>query len=130
MSASRPFFRPLDGLLLALVAVASAWGFTHFRVSAGGKAEIFVDGSHYGWYGLQGPDREVKVPTAIGTVRLRIGGGSAQVLSSPCRNKVCVRMGRASHAHSELVCMPARLLVLIASADPVPGTKETDAVTW
>lgn len=130
MNPTRPFFRPLDGIVLALVATASAWGFTAFRLSPGGKAEIHVGGKRFGWYALQGPDREVQVPTAIGTVRLRIGGGSAQVMASPCRNQICVRMGSARHAHSELVCMPARLLVHIAGVASDPDGRETDAVTW
>lgn len=129
MHDTRPFLRPLDGVLLALVAAASAWSFLSFPLSPGGKAEIHVGGTRFGWYALEGPDREVPVPTSIGTVRLRIGGGSAQVIASPCRNKVCLRTGPVRHTGSELICMPARLLVLIERGER-PAGQETDAVTW
>lgn len=124
------FFRPLDALVLALVAAGAAWGFLGFSMAPGGKAEIHVDGKRFGWYGLDGPDRDVDVPTAIGKVRLRIGGGAARVIASPCRNKVCIRAGAVRHAHAQLVCMPARLLVLIGEGAPPAAGKETDAVTW
>jgi hypothetical protein len=121
MPRTRPFFRPLDAAVLLLVAAAAAWAFLAFRFPDAGKAVVFVGDARYGWYDLEGPVRRVEVPTRIGPVTLEIGGGAARVARSPCPNRLCVRQGTVRRAHSELICMPARLLVVLEG-----GAKEDD----
>jgi hypothetical protein len=131
MPGSRAFFRPLDALVLILVAAGAAWGFLAFRFSEAGKALVFVGGDRYGWYDLAGPSRRVEVPTRIGPVTLEIGGGAARVAHSPCPNRLCIRQGTVKRAHSELVCMPARLLVLLeGGAEGDPREPRIDAITY
>jgi hypothetical protein len=130
MPGSRAFFRPLDALVLILVAAAAAWGFLAFRFSDAGKAIVYVGDVRYGWYDLAGPSRRIDVPTRIGPVTLDIGVGAARVARSPCPNRLCIRQGTVRKAHAELICMPARLLVVLEGGEAgdasAPGI---DAIT-
>ncbi|MDB5106674.1 MAG: hypothetical protein JWP91_4363 [Fibrobacteres bacterium] len=131
MTQSRDFFRPLDAFLILLVAAASAWGFMSFRVTEGSRAVVFIGDGKYGWYTLDGPKRQVSIPTSLGTVRMEIGDGTVRVAASPCRNKVCVKTGAIRHSHSEIVCMPAHLLIVVEGDEPDGSAREgTDAVTF
>jgi hypothetical protein len=131
MPGPRAFFRPLDALVLIAVAAASAWGFLAFRFAAAGKAVVFVGDVRYGWYDLAGPARRVEVPTRIGPVTLEIGGGGARVSHSPCPNHLCIRQGTVRRAHAELICMPARLLVLLEGGEEGDaGGPRIDAITY
>jgi hypothetical protein len=131
MPGSRPFFRPLDAAVVLLVSAAALWGFLAFRFSDAGKAVVFVGDARYGWYDLGGAARRVEVPTRIGPVTLEIGGGTARVLHSPCPNQLCVKQGTVQRAHAELVCMPARLLVVLEGGEAGdPREPRIDAVTY
>ncbi len=131
MFRPRAFFRPLDAVLALLLTGASAWGFLAFRFSEGTRALVYVGDRKYGWYELAGPRHEVIIPTAIGPVGLEIGDGAARVISSPCRNKICVRTGAVRRGHSEIVCMPAHLLIVIAGDEPGRKNGEgLDAITF
>ncbi|HKP98277.1 MAG TPA: NusG domain II-containing protein [Fibrobacteria bacterium] len=134
MFRPRSFFRPLDALLAVSVATAAVWGFLAFRVADGSRAVVYIGNRKYGWYDVAGAPRRVTVPTRIGEVSLEIGNGSARVAASPCRNKVCMRTGAIHRAHSEIVCMPAQLLIVLESDRPRDGDGKspggTDAVTY
>ena len=129
MFKPRSFFRPLDALIALAIAAASGWGFLAFRVSEGARAIVYIANAKYAWYDLAGKARHVDLPTRIGPVRLEIGEGAALVLSSPCPNKICVKTGKVSRVHGEIVCVPAHLLVVIEG--PGDGSKAgVDAITY
>lgn len=131
MAGPRVFFRPLDAIVAALIAAAAVWGFTAFRLAPAGRAVVYVGNAKFGWYDLQGAPRQVEVPTAIGTVTLQVGGGGARVLRSPCPNRLCVKRGTVRRAHGELICMPARLLVVLEGGEGGDAREpQPDAVTY
>ncbi len=123
------FFRPLDAAVWVAITCASAWGFAHFQMVKGSRAVIYVADKKYGWYDLAGPRQELTVPTRIGPVRVEVGGGTVRVLHSPCPNKICMKTGAIRMVHSEIVCMPARLLVTV-EGDGGEDAGGTDAVTY
>jgi hypothetical protein len=138
------FFALPDALILALVLALSIWGFLAFRMEAGASIRVFLGNKKFGWYRIDGPPRQVEIPSRIGPVVLEVGGGMAKIISSPCRNKVCVRTGSIRNAHSEIICMPAQMLVIMegkaggmGSGKPGSGPSGqperadgTDAVTY
>lgn len=131
MSRPRAFFKPLDAILILVLAAASAWGFLAFRFAPAGKAVVYVGNAKYGWYDLGGDAHPVDIPTGIGTVSLEIGGGHARVLHSPCPNQLCVRQGSVHRSHAELICMPARLLVVLEGGETgASKDSEPDAITY
>jgi hypothetical protein len=127
--------RPLDAIVILLVLAASAWGFVAFHGEPGASVQVFIGNKHYGWYKTDGETRRISIPTRIGTVILEVGAGGARILSSPCRNKVCVRTGAIRQTHSEIICMPAQVLVIMegGAAGKKPAEKSidgADAVTY
>lgn len=130
-----PSLRPLDAAVILLMLAASAWGFAAFHGEAGASVQVFIGNKHYGWYNTEGERREVSLPTRIGPVLLEVGAGGARILSSPCRNKVCVRTGGIRRTHSEIVCMPAQVLVIMEGGAPASksagkSAAGADAVTY
>lgn len=132
MFRPRTFFRPLDALVIAVVAATSIWAFTAFVAADGARAVIFLGNRKFAWYDLAGPARLVDVPTAIGPIRLEIGEGSARVASTPCPNRICLKTGAIRRAHSEIICMPARMLIVLESDRPGKDRTGggTDAITY
>lgn len=65
----------------------------------------------------------VEVEGHLGTTVVKIEGGKARIVSSPCPRKLCVRMGSISKAGEIVVCVPNKVVVRIK------GEKEIDAVT-
>jgi hypothetical protein len=128
---ARAFFRPLDALLIAAVAAVSCWSFLTFRISQGPRVVVYVSNKKFAWYELAGEKREVAVPTRIGAVRLEIGGGAARVISAPCRLQLCVKAGEIRHAHEEIACVPAQMLMIL-EGEPGSGPHGigTDAITF
>lgn len=136
MFRPRNFFRPLDAIVILLVAAASIWGFRAFRLTEGSQAVIYLGNRKFARYDLDVPMRTVGIPTRIGAITLEIGNGSARVSSTPCPNRICLKTGPIRFSHSEIVCMPARMLIVLESApasgsgiSPDSGTA-TDAVTY
>jgi hypothetical protein len=125
------FFRPLDAVLVAGVMALAVWSFWGLGLSRGSRAVVFIANHKYGWYDIEAAPREVALPTAIGPVRVRFGGGEARIVDSPCPNKLCVKHGAIRRGHDEVICLPARLLIVLegdASSSDAPAGG-VDAVT-
>jgi hypothetical protein len=56
-------------------------------------------------------NRVVDVEGPIGTTRVVIENGKAWVEDSPCRDKICIKMGILSRPGEEAVCLPNRVIV-------------------
>jgi hypothetical protein len=66
-------------------------------------------------------EREFGVEGPLGETRIGIEKGAVRVLSSPCPNKACLRMGRASHAHDLIACVPNRVVITIVGKETHGG---------
>lgn len=58
-------------------------------------------------------DQLVELSGPLGITRLQISAGAAQVLSSPCTQKICIGMGQVRHSGDLLACVPNRLVIRI-----------------
>lgn len=72
------------------------------RVSAAGARDRTFD---------PGRDTTVVAEGPLGVTVVRIAGRQAWIVSSPCRNQLCVRMGRLRTPGHTLVCLPNRVMV-------------------
>jgi hypothetical protein len=125
------FFRPLDGVLLTLVLATSFWGILTFRFTEGTRAVVYVANKKFAWYELSGEKHQITIPTQIGSVILEIGENSARVMQSPCPGKLCIKTGIIRHSHEEVVCLPAKLLLVLEGAAETGGKKTgSDAITY
>jgi hypothetical protein len=56
-------------------------------------------------------DRIVEVEGPIGITRVVIEDGRVWVADSPCRDKICIKMGTVSRPGEEAICLPNRVIV-------------------
>ncbi len=62
-------------------------------------------------------DRTIAVRGPLGVTRIEVRGDSARVVSSPCPDKICVRMGWLSRAGEYAACIPNGVIVTIETSD-------------
>jgi hypothetical protein len=90
---------------------------TTFRVGpvtqAADHAVVEVDGALHGHLDLAKDTAPILVDGIGGHVRLQVTRGVVSIVEASCRHKTCMRMGSASEAGDELLCIPARVRVLI-----------------
>ncbi len=70
------------------------------------------------------PDRKIEIEGHQGKTVLQADGGALRVVSSPCPNKICMRMGDVTLSGQVLVCVPNRVSVRLAGG----GEKGLDAI--
>ncbi len=112
---------------VVLVACVVAWGMIGLR---GRRSDRLA-----GEVVIYGPDavarvpladvalRRVRVPGPLGETVVEIEGGVARIVESPCRAKVCMRMGIVSSPGDWVACVPNRVFVKVEASGAV------DAVT-
>lgn len=69
-------------------------------------------------------DDDVDLQGPLGATRLRIRGGQAWIVSSPCPGQLCRRMGHLAGPGRVLACLPNRVLVRFAG-----GGGDVDGIT-
>lgn len=123
-----PFFRPLDGLVLALVlAVAGGSMLLAPRAGTARRLAVFVDGR---WRRDLGPSAEVRsLKGALGVCRFRFDGSGCVMIDSPCPNKHCLRQGRVTGAGRAVVCLPNRVALVLQGAGGGEGAEAVDGVS-
>ncbi len=106
-------------LLSLLILMASKFG-----KPKGSLVEISVRGKVYMKQSLN-QDAIVDVPGLLGNTVVKISNQRVSILSSPCRDKICVHMGTIDAHGGVLVCVPNEVSVRVVS-----DTNETfDALT-
>jgi hypothetical protein len=69
-------------------------------------------------------DGDVDLEGPLGITRLRIQGGQAWIVASPCAGQLCRRMGRISGPGRVVACLPNRVLVRFEG-----GRRDVDGIT-
>jgi hypothetical protein len=64
----------------------------------------------------------------LGDTVIEIGGGGARVVSSPCRNQICVAAMPIYRHGQWIVCLPNQVMARVDSAAGV--TDVVDVVSW
>ena len=122
--------RPLDIVLLVIIAVAAAGSFFLMEKKVGSRAEIYVDNRKTASFNLDGPVQLKDITTKIGKVRVKYGHGSVQVTRSPCPQKICIRQGAISHIYENIICLPAQLqIVIVNETNSLKSADGIDAIS-
>ncbi len=111
-------------VLAALTALSYGWAWNGSQ-EAGSQAVIFVGEKKVGVYPLDQP-RTIKLQGTQGEATLEIKDGKIRMLSSPCRQHICLQMGWAGHNGELIACLPNKILVKV-SGGPEPE-QELDAL--
>ncbi|MGB9618194.1 MAG: NusG domain II-containing protein [Desulfomonilaceae bacterium] len=102
-----------------LIFLAAKWA-----KPRGSQVEISVQGKMYMQHDLA-RDAIIEVKGPLGTTVVQIANHRVRILSSPCRDKICVHMGTIDAHGGVLICAPNQVAVRI-----VNGKKEpVDALT-
>lgn len=105
--------------LLILVLASLPWAHSMIARAEGAMARIEVDGREFATVPLH-QEQRLMVPGPLGTTEVVIQDHEAFVRASPCRAKICVKMGTVSQAGQMVVCVPNKVSVRIL------GTREQD----
>ncbi len=77
--------------------------------------KIITRGREYGTFSLM-DDRVICVDGLIGEVKLEVSGGEVSILSSPCKNKICQKMGHIKKKNEIIVCIPSEVVIEIVDS--------------
>ena len=113
-----------DWLLLLAGGSLVAFLFIHYLFSAASGKEVTIRTPTASLRFELGADRTVLVEGPIGRTKIIIEGGMVWVDDSPCRDRVCVQMGKKKRAGEQIICLPNRVVVEV-----VGNELEFDAVS-
>jgi hypothetical protein len=127
LKAVRKALRPFDFVVI-LFALALT-GFSAWTVTGGkGELRVLIRGNAGEWVYPLSAEETVTVPGPLGDTVVRIHHGEAWVEASPCKNQICVQMGRIRRNGAWVACLPNDVSVVIEAA----GENENvpDAAVW
>lgn len=98
-------------IILALVALALlAQGLIHAHRAPGASAVVSVSGAMAGKLPLE-KDTVFRGRGAEGPFELAIEGGAVRMVSSTCKDQLCVKQGAIRMAGQTIVCLPNEVSV-------------------
>ncbi len=119
--------RPVDFVIVSVSLLAVA-AFSLFAYTGTGKsASVVIEASGKRWIYPLSEDRKVRVPGPLGDTVVVVRGGEAYVEDSPCRDKICIQMGRISRQGQWVACLPNRVMVSIGGGG---SAAEADDVSY
>ncbi len=105
--------KPFDYSMLVLSVLITA-GLSIYAYSARGERKVVaIQGENRSWVYPIEQDRIVDVPGPLGITEVVIRNGTARVISSPCKNKICISSGPISVPGTFVACLPNRVFVRI-----------------
>ena len=87
---------------------------------------VYKDNSLYAEYPLC-EDREITLRGHEGPMKIQVQGCRVSIISSTCKEQICVKSGHISASFQQLICAPNHVLVEIRSKNK--AGKEIDAIT-
>ena len=114
--------RPGDFAIIAVMAALTfVFSYRYYFASHGGTSVEIAAISGGGSFPLE-EDRVVEVSGPLGTTEVVIEGGEVWVAGSPCREKVCIKMGHKHRVGDQIVCIPNRVLIeVVGKREQVDG---------
>ena len=106
------------GSLVALGIGGVGWG----RTAPAGR-NVMIRGKHgTSRLPLDGKGyQEMEILGPLGTTKVRVGKGSARIVSSPCPERICEKMGAISAAGDWVACIPNGVVLRIEAGRELDG---------
>lgn len=104
---------PFDRKLLIVVMIGIAFSFLLPLSQGPGTRVVVSSGDKIVFVAPLDQPRQVTLEGPLGITELNIHDGRVKIISSPCPNKTCIRMGEARHAGDLIACVPNRLIIRI-----------------
>lgn len=117
-------FKKGDFLLVGAVVGLIVFLFSQTLGSDGSELRLRVTSRDSVRYYDLASDRTIQVEGPLGITTVVIGDGQAWIQESPCREKICVTMGRIKRPGQQAVCLPNRVIIELVGA-----RREVDGVS-
>jgi len=104
---------PFDRKLLILVTIAICLSFLLPLSQNAGARVVVTAAGRVVFTAPLNQARTVALEGPLGMTEMEIAAGRVGILSSPCPNKTCIRMGKASHEGDVIACVPNGLIVRV-----------------
>lgn len=104
-----------DFILIAVLLLLALGGFLVYSLFFGAEGQtvrICIDGEIYREIPLDS-DAEIEIPGLVGSCRLLISDGSADMTEADCPNQICVNHRPVSRSGETIICLPNRVSVEI-----------------
>lgn len=79
----------------------------------GGEAVLYIQNQSNVWIYPLAKEQELDIPGPLGVTHVHIKDGAAFVESSPCRDKICISMGKISRNGEWVACLPNRVFLRV-----------------
>jgi len=91
------------------------------------SSHVVIRGPEKAWVYPMEAEEQVLVSGFIGETRVKISGGRAHIVSSPCGGQTCVAAAALQKNGQWAACLPNGVFLLIEGAE---GKDAIDAVSW
>ncbi|MCX7786883.1 MAG: NusG domain II-containing protein [Spirochaetes bacterium] len=118
------------GAILISISVLGAFSY-HVYADRGGEAVVYIQNQSKVWIYPLSKEQELDIPGPLGSTHIHIKDGAAFVENSPCRDKICIHMGRIARNGEWVACLPNRVFLQVQgkTGNNGPG-EEVDASTF
>ena len=122
----KPQFFKLGDIAVIVLAAVLTLGIA-LRVYSGEAASsrIVVRGQERTWIFPMDAEESLSAAGPIGETRVKISGGRAAIVSSPCSAQTCVAAGELHRSGQWTACLPNMVFILIEGRDDA-----VDAISW
>jgi hypothetical protein len=104
-------FKIGDLVIITAVVIFILFFFYRNVLSKPAGRRVEITAQRYENIFLLDEDRIVEVEGPLGITEVVIREGEVWVRSSPCREKICIKMGRVKRVSEQVVCIPNRVVV-------------------
>ena len=103
-----------DKFLIAALLILNGWLFASWGVgfSKGDWVVVTVNQKETIRLPLD-QDQKTHVKGPIGLTEIEVKNGHARIISSPCKNKVCIKSGYIRYSERLAACIPNRVVIRI-----------------
>ena len=119
--------KPLDIPVIAFAVVITVIvGWAAFDRGSS-SSHVIIRSPDRSWLFPLDAEERVSVPGFIGETMVRIHGGRAAIVSSPCGAQTCVAAGSLGKNGQWAACLPNRVFLLVEGTD---GANDIDAAAY
>ncbi len=121
------YFHFLDGVVLFLSLIITVVCAVFVYGGATSEAQVVIEGNGHTWLYPLNTHECINVPGPLGETVVEIHDGKVGIVSSPCKNQLCVAAGEI-HEHGQwIACLPNGVFVRIEGKTTEVFVDET---TW
>ncbi|MDR1390072.1 MAG: NusG domain II-containing protein [Treponema sp.] len=126
----KPRLRAFDFVLLFFCAAVTVF-FSLRAYGSGGSPRFVLRGVHDRYlYPINNSETIVDVEGPLGVTRVALSGGQARIISSPCRNQICVASGAVGRRGQWIACLPNGVFLSVENTSNTQDIQDIDAVSW